>query len=246
MKIEELKQKYKQVYELEDGNFNVSTKSPNEVNKVDYWNAHTAIDQVYGLEGNWGLLDKEGNVLVEPQYIYPFIECGENYQVMLPYEYAKEQEEEIIITLKHGLLDKKGNCIIPIQYLFMEAMDNTGTYFRVYDPTLEKDGVLDKENHIIVPFVYDFIPASPDLALMIHTKYCSIYPDHINQVKICNKDLYGVFDLNLKKEIIKPKYNYLKIIGTNKFLVGENHENCTTLINEKEETIGKEEEYEQN
>ncbi len=237
MNIEELEKKYKQIYKLNDGNYAVSDKSSDEVWEVDYWNAHTAIDIVYGLEGNWGLVDKEGNVIIEPQYIYPFIECGDNYQVMLPYEFHKEENKEIIITLKHGLIDKKGNIIIPIKYLFMEEMDNSGTYFRVFDPDLEKDGVLDKDNNIVVPFNYQYIVGSPDLELQIKTKYCSIYPDHIYQSKVSNNDLYGVYDLKLHKEIIKPKYKRLKIVGYNKFLIGENYENCNTLINEKENVI---------
>ena len=69
---------------------------------------------------------------------------------------------------------------------------------------------------------------------MIKTKYCEIYPDHIYQVKVKNNDLYGVYDLKLNKEIIEPKYKCLKIIGYNEFLIGEDYENCNTLINEKE------------
>ena len=230
MNIEDLKKKYKQVYETKDGYFMVSTKNSNEVCKVDYWNAHTCIDEVYGLEGNWGLVDKEGEVIIKPQYIYPFLECGENFQVMLPYEYRKIDGEKIIVTLKHGLIDKLGNSIIPIKYLFMEAMDNTGTYFRVIDPTIEKDGVLDKENNVVVPFNYDYIQGSPDLELMIKTEYCSIYPDHIDQVKVQKNQLYGVYDIPLNKEIIKPNYPRLKIIGHNRFLVGETYDTCTNLI----------------
>ena len=86
MDINELKMKYKQVCKLNDGNYAVSDKDKNEVAEVDYWNAHTSIDEVYGLEGNWGLVDKDGNVVIKPQFIYPFIECGDNYQVMLPYD----------------------------------------------------------------------------------------------------------------------------------------------------------------
>lgn len=237
MVIEELKKKYKQVYELSDGNYAVSTKNQDEVSEVDYWGAHTAIDGVYGLEGNWGLVDKDGNIIVEPQYIYPFMECGDNYQVMLPYESRKIGDKEIIITLKHGLINKKGKVIIPIKYLFMEEMDNTGTYFRVFDSKKEKNGVLDKDNNVIVPFKYEYIQASPNLQLMIKTKYCDIYPDYIYQAKVQNNGLYGVYDLNLKKEIIEPKYKYLKIIDYNKFLIGEDYENCNTLINEKEQII---------
>ena len=237
MDINELKNKYKQVCKLKDGNYAVSTKSQDEVNEVDYWNAHTAIDEVYGQEGNWGLVDNDGNVIIKPQYIYPFIECGDNYQVMLPYEYKEIEGRKIIVSLKHGLIDKKGMVIIPIKYLFMEAMDNTGTYFRVFDSEKEKNGVLDKNNNIIVPFKYEYIKASPDLELMIKTKYCEVYPGYIYQAKIQNNGLYGVYDLKLKNEIIKPKYKYLKIIGYNKFLIGEDYENCNTLINEKEEIV---------
>ena len=210
-----------------------------ETREVDYWNAHTAIDEVYGLEGNWGLVDKNGNVIIKPRYLYPFIECGNNYQVMLPYKYLKVEDKKIIVTLKHGLIDKKGNIIIPIKYLFMEAMDNTGTYFKVFDTMLEKDGVLDKNNNIVVPFNYQYIKASPDLELMIKTKYCDIYPDNIYQVKVCNNDLYGVYDLKLQKEIIKPKYKHLKIISYNKFLIGETYETCDTLINADDNVIMK-------
>ena len=236
MNIKELEKKYKQVWKLSDGNYAVSDKAQDEVSEVDYWNAHTDINAVYGLEGNWGLVDKDGNVVIEPQYIYPFLECGDNYQVMLPYKYQEIDGKEIIVTLKHGLIDKKGNVIIPIKYLFMAALDNTGTYFKAFDIELEKDGVLDKNNQIIVPFEYEYIPSSP--ALMIHTKYGDIYPEHIYQVKVCNGHLYGVYDLELKKEIIKPQYKYLKIIDYNKFLIGEDYEHCHTLINEKNIEIG--------
>ena len=237
MKIDEIEKKYKQVYETSDGNYLVSTRKPEESDDVEYWEAHTDLEAVYGGEGNWGLVDKDGNVIVEPKYVYPFMECGDNYQVMLPYEYQEIDGKNWIVKLKHGLLDRKGNIIIPIKYLYMEAMDNTGTYFWVVDIKNYKSGVLDKNNNIVVPFQYDYIKASPDLALMINTKYGSIYPDHIYQAKVGNNNLYGVYDLELRKEIIKPKYKCLKIIGYNRFLVGEDYDSCNTLIDEKEQII---------
>ena len=236
MNTKELKKTYKQVYELDDGTYLVSTKSEKEINDVEYY-AHTNIDEVYGMEGCWGLVDKDGNVLIEPKYIYPFIECGENFQVMLPHEYKSIDGKDTIITLKHGLIDKIGNIIIPIKYLYMEVMDNTGKYFRVVNSETYKSAVIDKNNNIVVPFNYEFIQASPDSGLMLKTKYCYIYPDNIYQVKVCNNDLYGVYDLKLNKEIIKPKYKHLKIKGYNKFMIGEDFETCNTLINEKEEII---------
>lgn len=236
MNSKELKKKYKQVYKLDDGNYMVSTKSQSEVCAVEYY-AHTNIDEVYGMEGNWGLVDKEGNLIIEPKYIYPFIECGDNYQVMLPQQSKKINGRNTILTLKHGLIDKLGNILIPIQYLYMEAMDSTGTYFRMVDKKTYKAGVIDKNNNIVVPFHYEYIQGSPDLELRIKMKYCDVYPDTIYQVKVSNDDVYGIYDLKVKKEIIKPKYKHLKIVGYNRFLIGEDYNNCNTLINEKEELI---------
>ncbi len=236
MKKEKRMQKYEQIYKLDDGNFNVSKKNNDEVAKVEYY-AHTNIDEVYGEEGKWGLVDKLGKLIIRPKYIYPFIECRDNYQVMLPYDYKKINGQKKVLTLKHGLIDKKGKIIIPIKYLYMEAMDNTGTYFRVVDRKTYKSGVIDKNNKIVIPFNYEFIQASPDPELMIKLKNRDIYPDKIVQVKICNNDLYGIYDLKLKKEIIKPKYKCLEIVAYNKFKIGADYESLNTLINEKEEII---------
>lgn len=234
MKMEELKRCYKQFYKLSDGNYNVSPKSPSEVKQVEYY-AHTNIDEVYGMEGKWGLIDEFGNTIIKSKYIYPFLECGNNYQVMLGENYKIVDGEEKILTLKHGLIDKQGNTIIPIKYLYMEVMDNTGTYFRVVDSKTYKSGVIDKNNNIVIPLIYDFIQASPDIELINKNEY--VYPNKIHQVKVSNNDLYGVYDLKSQKEIIKPKYKYLKIIAYNQFLIGDDYDNCNTLIDEKEQII---------
>ena len=232
MNKKDLEKIYKQVYKLEDGNYMVSKKSQNEVTEVDYW-ADLDLNEVYGMEGEWGLVDKAGNIVVKPKYIYPFLERGENYQVMLPYKYKKIEGKERIVLLKHGLLDKKGNVIIPIKYVYMEVLDNTGTYFSAVEPKTGKSGVLDKTNNIIVPFKYGYI-SSPE---MIKTDNGSVYPDNIYQVVVVNNDLFGVYDLILKKEIIKPKYKHLRIISYNKFLIGEDFFSCNTLIDENEHII---------
>ena len=226
--------KYPHILEIIDGHYVVNTLTKEKAPMVEY-TAHTDIDAVYGLEGKWGLVDIHGRAIIKPKYIYPFIECGDYLQVMLP-ETIKNNR---ITTLKHGLIDKKGKIIIPIKYIYMESMDNSGTYFRVVDPKTYKSGVLDKNNHIIIPFDYEYVQAVPDLDLCTQTKYASVYPDHIYQVKVCNHDLYGIYDLTLKKEIIKPKYKYIRILDYNKFLVGEDYGSCYTLINEKEEVIMK-------
>ena len=232
MDEKDLEKLYKQVYKLKDGNYMVSTKSQDEVTEVDYW-ADLDLTAVYGMEGNWGLVDKDGNIIIQPKYIYPFLEHGENYQVMLPYRYKKIQGKEKIVLVKHGLIDKKGNVIIPIKYIYMEVIDNIGTYFKMLDPKTGRAGILDKDNKIVVPFEYDYI-SSPQT---IKTDYYSIYPDNIYQVAVNKNNLFGVYDLKLKKEIIEPKYKYLKIIDYNKFLTGEDGFNCNTLIDENEHKI---------
>lgn len=227
--------KYSQILEIIGGNFVVNTLSQEEAPNVDYC-AHTEIDQVYGLEGKWGLVDKDDNVIIEPIYIYPFIECGDNLQVMLPHEYKMINGKKTVVTLKHGLIDKMGKVIIPVKYIYMNSIDNTGTYFTMLDPITYKAGVIDKNNNIVVPFDYEYI-SSPDLEQCTKTKYCTIYPDYIYQVKVVNNDLYGIYDLKLKREIIKPKYKYMKIVDYNRFLVGEDYEHCNILIDELEGVI---------
>ena len=236
MTLEELEKKYKQVCRLKDGNYNVSTKTREEVTPVEY-TAHTNIDEVYGKEGEWGLVDQEGNMIIEPKYTYPFIECGDYYQVMLPEEYKLIEGREKVLTLKHGIIDKKGNIVIPIKYLYLEAMDNSGEYFRVVDKETYKSGVLDKNNKVVIPFQYDFIQATPDIGLRIRNEKYDEYPWHINQVKVDKNDLYGIYDLRLKKEIIKPKYKLIEIISYNRFLVGEDYESLNTIIDENENII---------
>ena len=224
LKEDILNNKYTNVLEIIDGNFVVNTVKENEKPSVDYY-AHTNIDEVYGLEGKWGLVDNN-NIIIKPKYIYPFIKCGNNLQVML----AHTIENNTIVTLKHGLIDTKGNVIIPIKYLYMESMDNLGKYFRVVDPITYKSGVLDNNNKIIVPFKYEYIQASPDLELCDTNDYSSVYPDYIYQVKVCNNDLYGIYDLKLRKEVISPKYKYIKIIGYNNFLIGTDYDSCNKII----------------
>lgn len=216
--------------------FEVNTLDRKDAPLVEYY-AHVNIDEVYGLEGNWGLVDMKGNEIIKPQYIYPFIECGDNLQVMLSNSTKTIKGKKRIITLKHGLIDRKGNVIIPIKYLYMDCMDNSGIYFRVADPKSLKSAVLDKNNNIIIPFDYEYIDPIPDSELCINNGYGTIYPDNIYQVKVSNNDLYGIYDLKLKKEIIKPKYKYMKIIDYNKFMIGDDYENCNKIINEKDELI---------
>ena len=232
MKKEDLEKVYKQVYELEDGNYVVSTKSQDEVTIVDYW-ADLDLNEVYGMEGEWGLVDKDGNVVIKPEYIYPPLERGENYQVMLPEKYMEIEGEERVVLVKHGLIDKKGKIIIPVKYIYMRPIDNIGKYFSVVNKETGKSGVLDKSNNIVVPFKYGYI-LSPE---MIKIDDGSIYPDNIYQLSVNNDKLFGVYDLELKKEIIKPKYKYLKVVGYNRFLIGEDFFNCNTLIDENEKII---------
>ncbi len=232
MKKEDLEKVYKQVYELEDGNYVVSTKSQDEVTIVDYW-ADLDLNEVYGMEGEWGLVDKDGNVVIKPEYIYPPLERGENYQVMLPEEYMEIEGEERVVLVKHGLIDKKGKIIIPVKYIYMSPIDNIGKYFIVVNKETGKSGVLDKSNNIVVPFKYGYI-LFPE---MIKIDDGSIYPDNIYQLAVNNDKLFGVYDLELKKEIIKPKYKYLKVVDYNRFLIGEDFFNCNTLIDENEKII---------
>lgn len=221
---DEFNGKYSCSFKLRDGNYTVNTLTKENAPKV-YFYAHTNMEEIYGLEGKWGLVDKFDNVIIEPKYIYPLLNYGDNLQAMLPEDII----DGVVTTLKHGLINKKGNTIIPFKYIYMECMDISGTYFRVVEPEIDKAGVIDKNNEIVVPFEYDFISADLEI--------CD--SDNIYQVVVVNNYLQGVYDLILKKEIIKPKYGHIEIVDYNKFLIGDDYETCNIMINEKEEIIYK-------
>ena len=69
---DEFNGKYPCVLEMIDDNYVINTLTEKETPKVYYF-AHTNMDEIYGLEGKWGLVDKFDNVIIEPKYIYPFI-----------------------------------------------------------------------------------------------------------------------------------------------------------------------------
>lgn len=228
-KRKELEKKYKQVYELSDGNYCVSTKTSDEICDEDYASDDTGI--IFGNPGCWGMINKDGKVIIEPKYLFPLFEQGNNYQVVMLDEVSLIDGKRTIISLLQGLINKVGEEIIPIKYSFMESIDSNNNYFSVFDTKLGKSGVIDKNNNIVIPFHYEYI-SSPSLEMCLNTRYNTICPKEVTQLAVLNNNLYGVYDISLQKEIIKPKYKKLKVIGYNRFLV-----DGTIIINEKEEKL---------
>lgn len=228
-KIKELEKKYKQVYEISNGNFYVSTKTSDEICDENWASDDTGI--IFGDPGCWGMLDKDGNVIIEPKYLFPLFPEGNSYQVAMLDEIRIIDGKRIITHILQGLINEKGEEIITIEYPFMRCLDSNGNYFEVFDQHLNKDGVLDKKNNIIIPFDYDYIDA-PSYELCVPTRKCCIYPKVTIQLSIKKNGLYGVYDIEKKEEIIKPKYKSLKVIGYNRFLVDDG-----IIINDSEEKL---------
>ncbi len=233
-KIKELEKKYKQVYELSDGNYCVSTKTSDEICDEDWASFDTGI--IFGNAGCWGMLDKDGNEIIEPKYLFPLFKEGNNYQVVILNQVKIIDGKRVITDILQGLINERGEEIIPAQYPFMSSLDSSGNYFKVFNRRLNITGVLDKNNNIMVPFDYDYID-DPSYELCLHDRYSNIYPNNVSQVAVMHNDLDGVYDITLQKEIIKPKYKYLKIIGYNRFLVGEDYYNCNIIIDQNEEKL---------
>lgn len=68
-----------------------------------------------------------------------------------------------------------------------------------------KEGVIDKKGNILIPPVYDYITLNLNQYNCINDIY--YYPHNINKVIIQINNKYGLYDIKLNKEIIKPIYD---------------------------------------
>lgn len=217
-----IKSRYKEYFKMPNNCYMVSTLTKDEVGNIDN-KFLDYLDDLEGMQGNWGICDELSNVLIFPKYLFPLIKCGDYYKVSI----GICNQNNIISTLKSGLIDDSGNEMVPIIYEFMEQLDEDGNYFKVKNVEISKDGVIDKKNNIVVPFEYDLISG--------WLKY--------GKVEIRNNNKSGIYDFELKKELINPKYDWISTISKELYLIGSDNENPKTIIDENENMIGSKDEW---
>jgi hypothetical protein len=211
-----------------------------------------------GTAGLWGFKNEKGEVVCSPKYLFEPICCGENYIVCIGtgWEHYDELPEDRIWSkeMRWGLINGKFDTIIPFEYDEIECVspdlfDENGNeleheidYFvcRKYNDGKTKfyveSEVRDSKNNLIVS-------GYSDVDYRLEYDQLVAYKDRVSWGELDKPGYAGVYDFILDKEIIAPnKYHAIDIIDYNLFSISDYVESMTyqTLINEKEEIIGKE------
>ena len=128
------------------------------------------------LNDNWGLLDKNGNIVVDFKYSNPVQEWGENFIIELDKDefsvnsFVMDKNNNIRLDLmfdciyprigyaivqkdyKYGILNKDLQLIIGCKYDYLQGGDG----YKYLEATLyDKCGVIDLDENIILDFIYD-------------------------------------------------------------------------------------------
>lgn len=211
-----------------------------------------------GDAGLWGFKNENGDVVCSPKYLFEPFCYGKNYIVCVGsgWEHYNELPEGKMWSkeMKWGLINKDFETIIPFEYDEIECVspdlfDEDGEvikpetdYFvcRKYNDDKNRfyldSEVRDSKNNLI-------ISGYSDVDYRIECNQLVVYKERERWADNGNPGYAGVYDLILNKEIIAPnKYHDIEIIDYNLFVVSDDVENMYygTLINEKEEIIGKE------
>ena len=232
----------------------VSTINPRDIED----NHAFFLDDIFS-PGNWGAVDQDGNILIEPQFL--FVDRFRNNRAIVAkgkWEYrdnwgyqGKEYSGYWYESELYGVIDRDGNEIIPCTYEEIESVSYWEQEEYIVKVIEYKDGhktrlceLVDTEDgKVIVPKErgYSDFGEYPD----------DLSKDEFGQIISAiggsavgyygSKPRIGVFDLNTLEDIIKPQYDYVELCGKGLFLVGDldknDNEKNGTLINSKNEPI---------
>lgn len=166
--------------------------------------------------GKWGMVDKDGNVVVPYEYDwidtclildqYQLYGCldvdvlcvgkGEKDKERSCFKEDDKIKKGLKAGGKYGVIDMKGNVIIPLEYEDFEY-NVYGIYFEggLIAKKDGKWGVINEKNEAIIPFEYDYINTVAEGALQIFT-----FDDNLAVAKKDSK--WGV--INENNEVIIP------------------------------------------
>ncbi len=144
---------------------------------VNFWKNYDKYCRMR-MNGKWGLLDRNGNVVVDFNYSNPVQEWGENFIIMINKDdflttgfimdkyknihlelnfddiYPRINYAIVVKDYKFGILNNDLQLIIDCKYDYL----NGGDGYQYLEATLEsKYGVIDLEENIILDFIYDSV-----------------------------------------------------------------------------------------
>ncbi len=137
--------------------------------------------------GAWGFMDYEGNVVIEPKYVYA-IDVFDDPDHFVVARFIGDK-------LLWGVIDEKGNEVIPCSY---PGLYSRWDYAGAAAFQLEKDGpfgLIDFDGNVILEPLFDYIDGYyPERRLVAAGEW---------------EDELGLYSLDLKKMIIPPEYGYI-------------------------------------
>jgi len=158
--------------------------------------------------GKWGFIDTEGNVVIEPQYVY----------AIGPYGYECEEEYFVVAKMidgnpRWGVLDHTGTETIPCQYTVIQYTD--------YDMV-----VYQEENNELYGLM------KIDGTVLLKPKFATVYDVGVYKDRIAlaaGTDIYfnGVYSLEKDRFIVPCRFHHI-------FLLEEYIEACYPSLSDYE------------
>lgn len=183
-------------------------------------------------EGNYGIVDKSGNIIVP--IIYDFI-------------HPELLNKKLVVVVKHnklGLLDVNSNkVVIPMDYdttITVDDFEMMGTRYGGY--RLKKNGkwgIVDINNKIIVPFKYDGLFGSGDGFIQDNEIFVVPSADETWKPQglayIKNNEKWGLINIKTGKETMPCIYDRLRYYDKNIIKVTKNGK--SGIINSKGDVV---------
>lgn len=198
------------------------------------------------IAGLWGFKDKNGNLIIEPKFLFEPICVNQKYIVCVGSGWKKEDNKKLWCDdMKWGVIDLDFNTVIPFEYDEIEYLENDDDfpYFVCYKYKYETTGlkwvtIFNYYGEVIIPEKYN------DVGYYIENNQLIVYKDR-ERTELEDKSIgyAGIYDFKLNKEIIKPnKYRELEYLDYNIFLTSDDtkYMEYASIIDNKGKIIGKE------
>ena len=180
--------------------------------------------------GMWGLLDKNLNVKIAPQYIFAKnFECG--HAIVCKGEWSTDEDGRYWCENEHwGVIDHDGNEIVPCQFDELYEIDGTDRLYFVHEGGWD-DGhyaIFDcKEHKIILTLDFDF-----DMGYMFNECFVTdndilVFVEHLPGE---GKDLITAYDLHKGKYLVHQEENTERTFNGEKTLTVKNEQTGMDIV----------------
>lgn len=166
----------------------------------------------------YGLADKDGNEVIPPVYV-ELHDLNGDLKIAV-----KSNPEPYYLNYRMlvGVLDKNGNTVIPFK--FWKLAETRGRddllVALVRGKDLVADGLIDLKGEWVLEPIYDRVMPDIKNGLVV---VGNVYPRKKPNVDYdyYGRYVYGVYDIDNKKELIKPQFSDAELLDDGRILVEE-------------------------